>query len=409
LPRKGPAEPVGARARTMLDLPTTMKRALNHHAHGQLSEAEAIYREILAQIPSQFDALHNLGVLSLQRGDHQAALDFFRRSLAINPRSVPLHLNIGNVLRALKRPEEAIASYDRALSLKADYAEAYNNRATVLRDLKRYEEALASAERAIAIKPNYMEAHLNRAHALTHLNRPEDAIASFRETSKYGGDQEQLRYYIAALGAESPPAASPRSYIESLFNEYAVRFDQSLSSLKYGIPELLFNAIVAERPDGDRDVADLGCGTGLCGPLIRPIARTLVGVDLSTGMLQKATERAVYDRLINADLTEFLAANAAAFDLIIAADVLIYIGDLEATFAATRAALKPGGQFAFSVEAHEGEDFVLRPSRRYAHSLPYLRQLADRCGFVERKTIPVVVRQEEGKDVAGFMAIFDLR
>jgi predicted TPR repeat methyltransferase len=146
----------------------------------------------------------------------------------------------------------------------------------------------------------------------------------------------------------------------------------------------------------------------MCGEVFRRLARTLVGVDLAANMIEMATARGVYDRLVRDDLNDFLGAHIGSFDLVIAADVFIYVGDIDVAFAATRAALRPQGQFAFSVEAFDGEGFILRPSRRYAHSLAYLRSLALRHGFAERAIHPVSVRQEEGQDLPGFIAIFDL-
>jgi predicted TPR repeat methyltransferase len=431
-------------SQAVLDFPKTMRRAMDLHVRGKWSEAETLYRQVLQEMPAQFDALHNLGVLLLQRGDTTTALDCLRRASEINPQSASAHLNIGSALRSLDRTEEALAhynlalsikpayaeaynnkgvalrqlgrfmeaieSYDQALKIKPTYADAHNNRATVWReDLKNNEEALASAEQAITLNPRDPDAHLNRAHALHAFKRHAEAIASYREALACGGDRELLNYYLGALGAESTPKTSPRRYVESLFDQYAPRFDQSLLGLKYGIPEQLFSVVTSVSPDGMRDIADLGCGTGLCGPLFRPIARKLVGVDLSASMLGKASERAVYDQLIKSELVNFLNDHSQSFDLIIATDVFIYVGDLEAVFAAAKRALRPGGQFAFSVESHDGEGYAIRPSRRFAHSLPYLRSLAEKNGFQERKTIAVAVRQEEGQDIAGHIAVLESR
>lgn len=414
------------------------------HVGGKLSEAETLYRQVLQEIPAQFDALHNIGVLLIQRGDTTAALDYLRRASEINPKSASVHLNIGNALRGLGRTDEAlvhynralsikpayaqahnnkgvalrqlgrfaeaIESYDQALKFKPAYAEAHNNRATVLReDLKNNGEALVSAERAIALNPKDPDAHLNRAHALHALKRHAEAIVSYRDALACGGDRELLDYYLGALGAESTPKTSPRRYVESLFDQYAPRFDQSLLGLKYGIPEQLLSAVTSVNPNGVRDIADLGCGTGLCGPLFRPMARKLVGVDLSANMLEKASERAVYDQLIKNDLVGFLNENPQSFDLVIATDVFIYVGNLEAVFTATKRALRSGGQFAFSVESYDGDGYAIRPSRRFAHSLLYLRSLAEKNGFRERKTIDVAVRQEEGQDIAGRIAVLEVR
>jgi predicted TPR repeat methyltransferase len=277
----------------------------------------------------------------------------------------------------------------------------------VLRDLGRSEEAVASADQALALRPGYLEAHLNRAHALDTLKRRQEAIISYRNAIACGGNEEELHYYLAALGAEAPPALSPPSYIENLFDNYAERFDSSLLSLGYGVPERLFKSLVSVRAEGGREIVDLGCGTGMCGPFLRTIARNLIGVDLSAKMLEKAAARAVYDRLVKSEMVDFLRGQAQSLDLLVAADVFIYLGELDHVFAAAQAALRRGGQLSFSVEASAGNGFTIRPSRRYAHSLSYLRQLTAKHGFVEHVSTRTVVRLEEGQEVEGFILVLE--
>ena len=153
----------------------------------------------------------------------------------------------------------------------------------------------------------------------------------------------------------------------------------------------------------------MGCGTGLCAPLFRPIARTLHGVDLSPRMIDKARDRSLYDSLEVSDILTSLQAYDAAWDLVVSTDVFIYVGGLRAVFAACSAALRPGGMFAFSVEsATESEAFVLTGAGRYAHSIAYIQQLATDSGFSELAQRSVVVRKDKGRvDVNGY--IFLLR
>jgi predicted TPR repeat methyltransferase len=153
------------------------------------------------------------------------------------------------------------------------------------------------------------------------------------------------------------------------------------------------------------DVLDLGCGTGLCGPLLKPLARTLTGVDLSPNMLEMARKRGIYDQLVCSDLTTFLEPQTACFDLVVATDVFIYVGALEAVFEATRAAVRPGSLFAFSFESSENEDLVLRPTRRYAHSVAYIERLAGDHGFEILSLEPSVIREEGGQDQNGYLAV----
>ena len=149
----------------------------------------------------------------------------------------------------------------------------------------------------------------------------------------------------------------------------------------------------------------LGCGTGLFGPQLRPLARTLTGIDLSSNMLKKAEQRRLYDHLICGDIAEFLETQSHAFDLAVAADVFVYIGDLSRVFRGVRGALRDGGLFGFSVEATDEGDFVLRTTLRYAHSVPYLEKLARDHRFVLERVEARVIRQEHEVDVNGYLAV----
>jgi predicted TPR repeat methyltransferase len=153
------------------------------------------------------------------------------------------------------------------------------------------------------------------------------------------------------------------------------------------------------------DVLDLGCGTGLCGPLLRPLARTLVGVDLSPKMLAKARERGGYDELVCAELAAYLAGQPQRFDVGVAADVFVYIGDLVDVFTGMCTVLRSGGLFGFSVEAGGETDFVLQPTHRFAHSLGYLRRLADAHEFAIASVESRVIRKDRDTDVSGHLVV----
>jgi predicted TPR repeat methyltransferase len=152
----------------------------------------------------------------------------------------------------------------------------------------------------------------------------------------------------------------------------------------------------------------MGCGTGLMGERLRRMKRTLTGVDLSPNMLEKARQRDIYDQLVDADLVKFLEAQHQAFDLAVAADVFVYVGDLSPVFSAVRKALRDGGLFCFSVEAIETGDFVLRNTLRYAHSIDYLRKLAGQNQFAVESIDAQVIRQDSGKDIGGYHAVMRL-
>lgn len=150
-------------------------------------------------------------------------------------------------------------------------------------------------------------------------------------------------------------------------------------------------------------VLDLGCGTGLVGGLLRPHAARLEGVDLSPVMAERARASGHYDAVQAADVVEHLQTSEARHDLVVAADLFIYIGDLDAVFAGVRRVLEPGGAFVFSVEAHRGDGFALRETLRYAHSEAYLRGLALRHGLAWLGCEACLLREEQRLGVDGWI------
>jgi predicted TPR repeat methyltransferase len=384
------------------------RRAIELHQHGQLAEAEGLYRQILETMPMHFDSLHLLGVIKAQQNEFAAAVPFFEQALRVNPASASAFNNFGNVLHALGRYDRALASYDRSLALRADNPKALMHRGNALRKLGRPDEALASYDRALRLQPGYAEALIHRGGALTDVGRHDEAVAAYRQALASGGDAQQIMYSLACLGAEAVPRASPVEYVRGLFDQYADAFDEHLvEDLEYKTPTLLVDVMrtLATPGANSLDVLDLGCGTGLCGPLLRPFARTLVGVDLSPRMLAKARERGGYDELVCAEAAAYLAGQPPRFDVGVAADVLVYIGDLSEVFAGMRTVLRPGGWFGFSVEAGGGADFILQPSHRFAHSLGYLRRLAAVQGFTIQSLESRVIRKNRDRDVSGHLVV----
>jgi predicted TPR repeat methyltransferase len=238
------------------------------------------------------------------------------------------------------------------------------------------------------------------------MKRLEEAVGAYRQALAKGGDAEVIRYVLASLGAEAAPSAAPRKFIMELFDQCAEGFEERLiEKLKYRAPDLLLDLVERFVPARQLDILDLGCGTGLVGARFRSRAHTLTGVDLSPNMLKVARQRQIYDNLIRGELVEFLQKQTKSFDLAVAADVFIYFGDLSKVFHTIRGALRDGGFFGFSVEAGEDRDFVLRDTCRYAHSFAYLRRLVEEHGFALEIIESRVIRQQDGADVVGHLAM----
>lgn len=370
------------------------------------AEALASFDKSLAIKPDCAEAHYNRGNALQDLNRSAEALASFDRALAIKP-AYPKALNgRGNALRSLNRPAEALTSFVKSLAIVPDYAEALHNRGNTLQDLGRNAEALASYDQALRANPDLAEAWFDRGGILQAMKRPQDAIKAYREALASGGDAQAIRYALASLGAEAVPVTAPERFVTELFDQCADRFEERLvEKLKYRAPELLFGAAKRFLPSGSLDILDLGCGTGLLGVRVHPLARTLIGVDLSSNMLKIARARRIYDNLICGELVEFLQSQTRSFDLVVATDVFIYVGDLSGVFRGARGALRERGVFGFSVEASEETGFVLRDTCRYAHSVDYLRKLADQHGFACETIDRGIIRQQDGKDVVGYLAI----
>ena len=405
---------------------------------GRLDEAAAAYRKSLALAPTNAAAANNLGTLLRETGNRDGALAHYDTAIRLKPDYADAYSNRGAVLQDMGRIADALQSYQRAvqlqpnnaaclfnfgcglreagrmeesarvfqLSLQIDphNAKAWDGLCHSLLELRRFDEARASGLRAIELDPQLADAYLHTGAAFQALQQTDKAVEMYRRSLEIDPDNATAGYFLAIMGVSEAPDKSPTEYVTKLFDGYAETFEDSLvNKLQYRIPTRLQQLASAHFDANVRkiDVIDLGCGTGLCGPLFRPLAARLVGVDLSSKMVAKARDQGAYDELLVDDLLPPLQANPTAFDLVLAADVFVYIGNLEPVFAATATAARPGALFMFSTEGSDGDGFVLRESGRYAHSVGYISALADRFGFAMVTVEDVVVRKESGKDIQG--------
>jgi predicted TPR repeat methyltransferase/uncharacterized coiled-coil protein SlyX len=374
----------------------------------ELSPAAAHCRAILESEPDCVEAINLLGAVEAVRGRFDVAIECLQRAVALQPDHHGSLINLAMALRLSARDAEALTMVERVLEVKPADAQALHLRGSLLRRVGRLFDALASLDQSLAADPEQVDVLVERGELLAGLSdlgmrRREAAVQSLQRAIELGGDEASIRFSLAAMGAGPAPAAPPESFVTRLFDRYADRFDKHLlEELAYRAPELVGEAVQHAAPAPNAEVLDLGCGTGLCGPFLRPLARRLVGVDLSSGMLAKAQERGLYDELVQADIVSHLATTPGRVDLVVAADVLVYLGDLEPLFFAVQRALGPSGCFVFTIESQDGDEgYVLRATRRYAHADAYLRGVADAAGLAVEALLPCVLRTNGGADVEG--------
>ncbi|WP_207539153.1 methyltransferase domain-containing protein [Sabulicella rubraurantiaca] len=374
-----------------------LRRGAERHRAGDIAGAEGFYRRAMRLAPGHPDAENLLGVAARQRGDLRVALDHAARAVAAMPDS-PLFLsNQGAALAEAGQLGPAIAVMQRVLEMRPDDAVTLRNLGQALTAAGEAQAALAPLREAVRLAP-LPEVWLALAHALKEAGERDEAREAARRVS--GPLSAQAGFLLAALGEGEAPPRAPAAYVRELFDAFAPRFDAELEgALGYRTPALLAAMLEGRKPGR---VLDLGCGTGLSGLALKPFATRLEGLDLSPRMLAEARGRGIYDALHEADLLEFLPKRPAAWDVVAAADVLNYLGDLAPAFCAIRKALRPGGTAVFSLERGEAP-VALHEGMRFRHNPDHAARLAEKAGLRVEERRDAALRQEKGVEVAGVL------
>ncbi len=401
----------------------TLQFALEHHADGDFVSAARLYGEIDPQSPSFQEGQYYLGVALHHMGQHERAVELLRACVAQSGGRVDWANQFGNILNAQDRIAEAAEVFAQALEKAPNNAQLWTNLGAARERLSDLTGAEQAYQTAISLQPLAQDAYQLLSALYAGQNKELEAVRAYcagyivapRETTTpyllgkayyvLGRLEEAAEVYRAwkdaepenpvpahlfaacASGEGDIPDRCSDDYVNVTFDEYAGHFESKLSHLDYRGPTLLERLMALHfEPEARFDVLDAGCGTGLCAPILRPHAKSLVGVDLSGSMLEIAHQRALYDALHKAEIGAFLSDEAQApqpYDLIACMDTLIYLGALPDIFSKFAASLKPGGWLIFTTErcAQNNRAYQLNPNGRYSHSVAYLRQTMEQTGF----------------------------
>jgi len=419
-----------------------LQAAIKAHQAGQFAVARGGYEAVLALRPADPDALHFFGVLHHNQGNSAEGVASIRRSLKAAPNNPHAWMNLGNILLEQDQSQEAKAAYERAAALAPDLADAWYNLGICLRKAddapgairaldraiglrgghapSRYQRGIAqrdaghldAAEKdfrsALTLKPDFVEVYESLGMLLYRQDRIADAAKVYQAWARIAPSSSTAAHLAAASSGEKIPERGSDAYVTETFDRFAATFDQNLANLGYRAPELVTAALVevmGERPALDC-VLDAGCGTGLCGVRLRPLARRLVGVDLSSGMIEGARAKGHYDELAVGELVTFMRGHRAAFDAVVSADTFVYFGALEDAFTAAAQCLKRPGHLVMTLEQMGGGasgNYRLEPHGRYTHRLDYLRDALTSAGFSLIRSDEQVLRRERGADVRGLL------
>ena len=429
-----------------------------YKATGKIDEAFMHYHEALRLKPTYPEAHNNLGALLYRLGNYDQAIEHFQKAIRINPQTIDAHYNLANCYSQINRFLDASIHYQETLRLRPEHLGSLHNLGLVWCNLKQFEKAQPLLEQVIVrepnnidalfylgmvysatgkteqaqqcykkvlkLKPDHASAHHNLATVNLSLHEFEQARKHYQYALQYQPDNKTAAHMIDALTGNTSEQGAPLEYTQALFDQYAYSYDQHVkTTLQYQAPALMRESITPfiNTLPTPWEALDLGCGTGLCAPFFNDIVSKLYGVDLSTNMLELARLQGGYYKLYNQDILSYLENCEESFELVIAADVFVYFGDLTQVFQKVGKILKPGGLFCFTIENIENTEntentenpknpdmpYKLTPTGRYTHQPVYVQTLAEQSHYTVGSTKTAILRHQDESPVVG--SIFILR
>lgn len=386
----------------------------------QPDKAESCFRKCLKYSPDDPDAHFQLGKLLQDAGALPEAKEHYEQALNANPDFAEVHfplaellLNLakypeaeehyyqamehavlqpeiingyGRSLMAQDKNDEALTQFRRVLALGGMYDIANYNMGIAYEKLNEYAKAKACFKQSLAINPDYVEAYLHLGILHLKLGEMDEARRCLLHCLEQDpNDAFGVKLLLAATG-ESLPEKASELQMKNLYATRAAWWDQE-NYLGY---ELVAKALERFAPHRPMDICDAGCGTGLVGQKIRPLARLLHGIDFSPAMLAKAKEKNIYDQLFEGDLVAQLERTPEAYDAITCAATLLHFSDLGQAFAAAAHALRGNGLFILTLFPNDADDntVTLAPiiggyaeSGCFAHGRNYIRHTAAAYDF----------------------------
>lgn len=383
----------------------------------QYEEALQYYQKMYDYNNNSYIAMVNIANTYYCLGKYVLALDFAKRSLVKHPSSVSAHILAGNCLNAMGKYEKAIDMYSGAYELDNSNFELLNSLSEAYRSNNDWENCMLFAWRYMKSLPDPMNtAHLNFGYLLyeCYSEKSEELAKKYAlKWLKYFPENKIVKHLASALTDGKALQQSDAEFIQETFNSFASEFEATLRDLEYQAPELIFEALSQNLKTSlfskKYHILDLGCGTGLCGEKIKKFAtgRGLIGVDLSEKMLEIAKEKHLYAELICDDICHYLENSEYFFDIVVAADVWTYFGDLTKAFVRVWRSLSPDGIFVFTFSENEmnKEDFFMAPSGRFVHSFSYIERVLKGSGFKIVSADKHILRNEAEVPVYGYVVV----
>ncbi len=376
---------------------------------GELQKALDSYEQALSLDNTYIEPMVNSGNIYNALGDIKTAEKIYRRAVYLDPQNALAHNNLGNVLQKQELFQEALECYRSAIIINPKMAEASNNIGLIVKAFGDKEEALGLFFNALSINPNLIDTHHNIAETLYEIYVDEDAEKATKIAEnwlKAYPDNKVAEHVLSSFTSDSDAKIDRASqeFVENYFDAFADNFESKLAKLEYQTPQKIADIITNNHQGKFNNILDLGCGTGLSGAALHNLGANLDGVDLSTDMLKIASDKNIYRELYHNDIISFLKNSNNQYDLMVAADVCCYFGNLSKFIDEAALKLAPQGYLCFSVEKDDDTNlngFSLKACGRFKHTNKYVTDLLIKAKLEIASETCTTLRQERDKPVIG--------
>lgn len=381
--------------------------AQSQQQNNQMIAAQANFETVILHEPENLDAQHSLATIYTAKKQYDLAINSFIQIIKINPNHNEALHNLASIYYFQKQYKKALDCWLKQLVSKPDAHTNYNIGCCYLA-LQKHDEAEPYLKAACNDRPNSTEPIINLASIFIKLQNWNKVIKLYQRALEIEPENQEVQYVLAAIQqTENSFSKPPKQYVKHLFDQYADNFEHHLlDNLKYCAHKIIKDNLAENiNPNRKYIIADLGCGTGLCGVECKQFSEKLIGIDLSSAMLEKAKARKIYDSLHEQDIEEFLT-NSNKLDIIIAADVMPYIGDLDLILERAFLALNDQGIFIFTIETtYKEQEFHLSESGRYQHNAEIICTKAEKLKWTIVDTKNVVTRTQNFQPVTSCLFI----
>ncbi|STX50396.1 methyltransferase [Legionella busanensis] len=371
-----------------------------------LTHAEQAFQQVLVENNGHVDALTNLGVIAVKRDQGQLAVDYFSKALALNNDHIEARNNLAATFMHHDRFENALMHYDYLLQKDPNNIEYLYNSGVAQMALGHLNEAINHFEHLLSVENKHFATLNNLAAIYIRLNDKEKAKQLLLQALIVNPEDKASQHMLNALSGLDKPVETAPEYAANLFNNYALYYDEHVQKyLKYSLPQQIFHVLSDLNITHCEKTLDLGCGTGLTGQVLRDISQQLTGVDIAKKMLDWARPKGIYDKLIESEALSYLKVEKELYNLIVAADVLPYFGELSTLFQQISNHLEALGYFIFSTEISSTMPWQLQESARFSHNEEYLEQLAEANSLKIIFKKQIVARHQEGNPLPSWLIV----